>query len=123
MTHDQLFVFRRTLAALGEQIRNKNRLTTQAISESYHSCPDQNDRASLESMRHMLIILGERERNLIRQIKAALSRLDEGTYGICEECGEQIPLKRLEAQPTSLMCVDCQECLENVGASRKEAWA
>jgi DnaK suppressor protein len=112
MTHDQLFVLRQTLTSSMERILSMDQKNAQAISESYHACPDLNDRASLESDRHMLIILGQHKRKLIRQIKDALFRMDEGSYGICQECGENIPLKRLEVQPTSSLCIFCQEDME-----------
>lgn len=116
MTHDQLFVFRKLLHGLMDQIRDKDRATAEAISEVYQACPDLNDRATLESERNMLILLGQRERHLVQQIHAALNRIDDGSYGICRECGDTIPFKRLEVQPTSTLCVHCQQELERAAA-------
>lgn len=123
MTHDQLYVFRNLLHGLMAQIRDKGTATAEAISEIYQACPDLNDRASLESDRQMLILIGQRERNLARQILAALSRIDDGSYGVCQECDEQIPLKRLEIQPTSTLCVRCQQERERESAMGALAWA
>jgi len=112
MTHDQLFVFRNLLHGLMDQIRTKDKATAEAIREVYQACPDLNDRATLEAERNMLILLGQRERSLIQQIRQALNRIDEGSYGICQECGDPIPFKRLEFHPTSTLCVHCQQDLE-----------
>ncbi|WP_045222963.1 TraR/DksA family transcriptional regulator [Desulfonatronum thioautotrophicum] len=123
MTHDQLFVFRNLLHGLMDQIRNKDKATAEAISEVYQACPDLNDRATLEAERTMLILLGQRERSLLQQIREALSRIDEGSYGICQECGDSIPRKRLEFQPTSTLCVHCQQDQEQEAAMNGFSWA
>ena len=123
MTHDQLFVFRNLLHGLMDQIRDKGTATAEAISEIYQPCPDMNDRASLESDRHMLILIGQRERNLTRQVLAALSRIDDGSYGVCQDCDEQIPFRRLEIHPTSTLCVCCQQEREQESAMGALAWA
>jgi DnaK suppressor protein len=56
----------------------------------------------------MLLGLSERERGMLREIDEALDRIDEGTYGICEECGEPIAETRLKALPYATLCVDCK---------------
>lgn len=109
MTHDQRSVFHQALSEMLEQTTSKRYVTAQAISQSYHSCPDHNDRASLEADRSLLILLGERQGALIQQIRMALDRLNHGSYGTCEACGDEIPLKRLQVQPTSTLCVSCKE--------------
>lgn len=121
MTHDQLFVFRRMLTIAMERVSGNDSAAARSISVCCHACPDENDRASMEAERNLVILLGERERLLQHQIQAALSRLDEGTFGICQECGEDIPLKRLEAQPTSALCIGCQEYRERSMAQRMAA--
>jgi DnaK suppressor protein len=80
--------------------------------------PDPTDRASWESDRNFLLRIRERERKLITKITEALERIDEGTFGICERCGEPISEKRLEARPVTTLCIKCkqeQEDLEKRG--------
>ncbi|MBN1254329.1 MAG: RNA polymerase-binding protein DksA [Deltaproteobacteria bacterium] len=80
--------------------------------------PDPTDRASWESDRNFLLRIRERERKLITKITEALSRIEEGTFGICERCGEEISDKRLEARPVTTLCINCkqeQEDLEKRG--------
>jgi DnaK suppressor protein len=80
--------------------------------------PDPTDRASWESDRNFLLRIRERERNLITKIREALEKIEEGTFGICERCGEPISEKRLEARPVTTLCIKCkqeQEDLEKRG--------
>ena len=75
--------------------------------------PDILDRAVHEGQRDFAFRIRERERFLIRKIKDALSRIEEGTYGICEECGEDIPVARLKARPVTNYCLDCKTRMES----------
>jgi DnaK suppressor protein len=80
--------------------------------------PDPTDRASWESDRNFLLRIRERERKLITKIREALARIEEGTFGICERCGEEISEKRLEVRPVTTLCINCkqeQETLEKRG--------
>jgi DnaK suppressor protein len=82
--------------------------------------PDPTDRASWESDRNFLLRIRERERKLITKIREALARIEEGTFGICERCGEEISEKRLEVRPVTTFCINCkqeQETLEKRGIS------
>ena len=74
--------------------------------------PDPTDRASLESNRNFTLRIRDRERKLIAKIKEALTRIDDGTYGKCEECGENIGRERLEARPVTTLCIDCKSLQE-----------
>jgi len=76
--------------------------------------PDPTDRASWESDRNFLLKIRERERKLITKIGEALARLEEGAFGICERCGEEISEKRLEARPVTTLCIKCKEEQENL---------
>lgn len=71
--------------------------------------PDPTDRASRETDTNFLLRVKDRERKLITKIKEALKRIDEGTYGICETCGEDISEKRLEARPVTTCCIECKK--------------
>jgi RNA polymerase-binding transcription factor len=70
--------------------------------------PDPNDRATQESDRNFELRIRDRERKLINKIKEALQRLDEGEFGICELCGEDISEARLKARPVTTLCIDCK---------------
>jgi DnaK suppressor protein len=70
--------------------------------------PDPTDRASMESNRNSILRIRDRERKLIFKIQEALQRLDNGEYGICEECGEEIAINRLKARPVTTLCIDCK---------------
>jgi DnaK suppressor protein len=77
------------------------------------------DQASNERDRELLLLLGDREREKIRHIDEALARLEEGEYGICEDCEEEIPLGRLKAMPFARLCVKCKADLEKLQAQTK----
>jgi DnaK suppressor protein len=70
--------------------------------------PDPNDRATQESDRSFELRIRDRERKLINKIKEALERIDEGIFGICETCGEEIGEGRLKARPVTTLCIDCK---------------
>lgn len=73
---------------------------------------DEVDQASSEYMQAFSFRLRGRERHLMSKIEIALRKMDEGTYGICEECEEPISLKRLEARPEAPLCIQCKEAQE-----------
>jgi DnaK suppressor protein len=77
------------------------------------------DQASNERDRELQLLLGDREREKIRNIDEALARLEEGEYGICEDCEEEIPLGRLKAMPFARLCVKCKADLEKLQAQTK----
>lgn len=70
--------------------------------------PDPTDRASMESDRNFELRIRDRERKLISKIRKALGKIDEGTFGTCEVCGEPIEFKRLEARPVTTHCIGCK---------------
>ena len=70
--------------------------------------PDMNDQATAEADQNFALRIKDRERKLIKKIDEALERLSARTYGICEGCGEEIPLKRLKARPVTTFCIACK---------------
>jgi len=80
--------------------------------------PDPADRASLESDRSFMLRIRDRERKLINKIREALQRIEDGTFGICENCGEEIELKRMEARPVTTLCITCKTRQEMSEKSR-----
>ena len=76
--------------------------------------PDEVDLASTEADQSMNLRLRDREQVLLKKIDKALAKIDEGTYGVCERCEEEIGLKRLEARPVAELCIRCKEEMERV---------
>jgi DnaK suppressor protein len=99
---------------LGEADKTRNDMTGD-MTGSAAPFPDPTDRASLETDRNFTLRIRDRERKLITKIREALERIDAGTYGYCELCGNEIKEKRLIARPVTTMCIACksrQEALE-----------
>jgi DnaK suppressor protein len=71
--------------------------------------PDPTDRATHETDRNFLLRVKDRERKLITKVQEALKRIEDGTYGVCEFCGEDISVKRLEARPVTTCCIECKK--------------
>ena len=89
--------------------------TVSGMTTPKENFPDPTDRASLEADRNFMLRIRDRESKLIKKIKKALARMDNGTFGICEKCGEEISLKRLKARPVTTQCIECktkEEALE-----------
>jgi DnaK suppressor protein len=70
--------------------------------------PELGDQASAEIDRNFTLRLRDRERKLLKKIDEALEKIDSGTYGVCDICGQEIGIKRLEARPVTTMCIDCK---------------
>lgn len=106
---------------LNEQLKELMEEATKTVNDmtvTEGEFPDPTDRASWESDRNFLLRIRERERNLITKIREALERIEEGTFGTCELCGEDISEQRLEVRPVTTLCIKCkqeQEDLEKRG--------
>lgn len=101
--------FRRKLMAWKEDILRESRETLATLQSESENHPDFADRASSETDRAIELRARDRQRKLIAKINAALSRIDDGTYGYCEETGDPIALKRLDARPIATLSVEAQE--------------
>ncbi|MCL5775655.1 RNA polymerase-binding protein DksA [Limibaculum sp. FT325] len=101
--------FRRKLLAWRDSILEESRETVLNMQEDTQNIPDLADRASAETDRALELRTRDRQRKLISKIDAALRRIDEGTYGYCEETGEPISLKRLDARPIATLSLEAQE--------------
>jgi len=86
--------------------------TVKDMSKKEEPFPDPVDRASLESDRNFLLRIRDRERKLIIKIKEALERIEDGSFGICESCGEKISENRLKVRPVTTLCINCKESQE-----------
>ena len=82
--------------------------TVTDMTEQKENFPDPTDRATLESDRNFMLRIRDREHKLIKKIKKALERIENGTFGICESCGEEISVERLKARPVITQCIDCK---------------
>ena len=87
--------------------------TVSGMTDHRENFPDPTDRATLESDRNFTLRIRDRERRLIGKIRDALERLDNGTFGICEECEEEISDERLMARPVTTSCINCKKNQEN----------
>jgi DnaK suppressor protein len=101
--------FRDKLRTWKEDILKEARDTLQHLQDENQNHPDLADRASSETDRAIELRARDRQRKLIAKIDAALARIDEGTYGYCEETGEPISLRRLEARPIATLSIEAQE--------------
>ncbi|MES1201031.1 MAG: RNA polymerase-binding protein DksA [Pseudomonadota bacterium] len=109
MNERQREFFRRRLLAWKDEILAESRSTIASLQEDTTSLPDLADRASSETDRATELRTRDRQRKLISKIDDALRRLEEGTYGYCEETGEPISLSRLEARPIATLSLEAQE--------------
>jgi len=109
MSERQRDYFRRKLIKWREDLLRESRDTLAALQSENENHPDLADRASSETDRAIELRARDRQRKLISKIEAALGRLDDGSYGYCEETGEPISLKRLDARPIATLSVEAQE--------------
>jgi DnaK suppressor protein len=109
MNERQREYFRNKLLAWREEILREAQETLQHLQDENQNHPDLADRASSETERAIVLRARDRQRKLIAKIDAALQRIDEGTYGFCEETGEPISLRRREARPIATLSIEAQE--------------
>jgi DnaK suppressor protein len=109
MNERQREYFKRKLLAWKEDILQESRETLATLQSENENHPDFADRASSETDRSIELRARDRQRKVIAKIEAALARLEDGTYGYCEETGEPISLKRLDARPIATLSIEAQE--------------
>src|SRR3954452_847462 len=109
MNERQKSYFRAKLTAWKSDILREARETLEILQQENANHPDLADRASSETDRAIELRARDRQRKLISKIDAALHRIEEGTYGYCEETGEPISLRRLEARPIATLSIEAQE--------------
>lgn len=81
--------------------------------------PDIGDQASAEADQNFTLRLREREQKLLKKISDAISRIADGTFGVCESCGEEISAKRLKARPVTTLCIECKTLEEEKENTRQ----
>ena len=109
MNENQVEYFREELLNWKKSILSESKDTIKGMKEETRNIPDVADRASEETDRALELRTRDRQRKLISKIDAALRRIDDGSYGYCEESGEPISLKRLDARPIATLSVEAQE--------------
>ncbi len=112
--------FRQKLLSWRSELLQESSETLKHLQEESLSEPDIADRASLETDRSLELRTRDRERKLIARIDDALQRIEEGTYGFCEETSEPISLRRLEARPIATRSIEAQERHERMERTHRE---
>jgi DnaK suppressor protein len=116
----QLEYFRQKLLRWRAELLEESNETLQHLQEESLSEPDIADRASLETDRALELRTRDRERKLITKIDEALKRIEDGTYGYCEETAEPISLRRLEARPIATLSIEAQERHERMERTHRD---
>ncbi len=115
MTKAQLKKFRDLLESKRREIIKKAQQTLdEDMTLDANDLPDEMDLASSEYLQSFTFRLRGREKVFLDKIQKALEKLEAGTFGVCDECGERISLKRLEARPETTLCIRCKEDQERV---------
>lgn len=115
---DQYGYFRGVLVQILHELLKESDKATRVTVDTKETEGDFTDQASSESDRVLSFRIEERKGKLLNKVKDALRRLDNGTFGLCEECGGKIAEKRLKARPTATLCIECkekEESLERMG--------
>ena len=97
-----------------EILKNAKRTLNEDMTLDADDLPDEMDLASSEYLQSFTFRLRGREKTFLKKIDHALAKIDEGTFGICEECEEPISVKRLEARPETTLCIRCKEDQERI---------
>ena len=108
MERTQLQHFRKKLEEMSAELLTEADKTLSDMTVQNDNYPDPTDRASAESDRSFELRIRDRERKLQAKIKEAIARIDDDSYGICETCGEDIGIERLEARPVTTLCIECK---------------
>jgi DnaK suppressor protein len=109
MNDRQVEYFRRKLMDWKAELLDDSKSTIEELQQTTRNIPDIADRASEETDRALELRTRDRQRKLVSKIDAAIRRIDEGEYGYCEETGEPISLKRLDARPIATLSLEAQE--------------
>ena len=114
MKKKELDFFREHLNSLLEELLSQADETVSGMTSPKENFPDPTDRASLEADRNFMLRIRDRESKLILKVKKALARIENGTFGVCEGCGEDISFERLKARPVTTQCIECKTKEENL---------
>lgn len=120
MSAQQLEYFRNKLLKWKEDLQKETVEILHHMQEESLNEPDVNDRASTETDRSLELRTRDRARKLILKINQALERIEDGTYGYCEETGVPIGIARLDARPIATLCLEAQELHERLEKTQRE---
>ena len=110
--------FKNLLLKMLDDLYSKAAETTADMIETEENFADPADRATAESDRNFLLTIRERERKLVIKIREALQKIEDGNFGECEECGDDIGLERLKARPVTTLCIECKRKQEAAERAR-----
>jgi DnaK suppressor protein len=110
--HSDLDFFKELLNSQLEDLLERAERTVGALVQSDGVAADPLDQAAMESDRNYTLRIRDRESRLIRKIKIALAKIEDGSFGLCETCGEQIAVARLKARPVAEHCIQCKTRME-----------
>lgn len=121
MDEKQIEFFRDVLNnSLDKLLNQADMVVSELVSQSGQEI-EYLDRASANADQSLKLKIRSRESRLIKKLKQALERIEYGEYGFCEECGEEISIKRLEARPVTTKCIDCKENEEQIEVSTEDS--
>jgi DnaK suppressor protein len=120
MEKEKLAFFKELLTERLNTLLKEAEKTVTGMTNDKDTFPDPTDRANLETDRNFLLRMRDRERKLILKIKEALVRIEDGTFGVCEECGEDISDERLKARPVTTLCIACKTKAEEDEKEKKK---
>jgi DnaK suppressor protein len=101
-------MFKEILTRRLNELLEEAEKTVAGMTDTEETFPDPTDRATLESDRNFLLRIRDRERKLIMKIREAMQRIDDESFGICESCGDDISIDRLQARPVTTLCIECK---------------
>jgi DnaK suppressor protein len=101
--------FKKLLTQHKENLITGSTDTFMEMSDDDETFPDPNDRATLESDRNFVLRIRDRERKLKGKVEKALARIEDGSFGTCEVCGEGISVERLKVRPVTTLCIGCKQ--------------
>ena len=112
MDDGQLAILKKNLEARRDELLGRAESTVSELLSDWEGMPDPLDRAGYERDRSALLRIRDRESKLIDKIRNALADMEEGAYGICDHCGEDIPVARMMARPVARHCIRCKTRME-----------
>mgnify|MGYP003583575571 FL=1 len=108
MTNDELLGLKKQLESMKVEINADVERTLSTLTTQSGNIPDPNDRASMESDLSFELRIRERERRLSDKVNEALARINDGNFGVCADCGQDIGIERLKARPVTELCIECK---------------
>jgi len=109
LTTEQITYLKELLLKQEKELLSTAEETLEEMEAKDENIPDPTDRASFETDMGVELRIRDRERKLIKKVRGALKKIEDGSYGLCEKCPEEISFKRLEARPVTTLCIKCKE--------------